>query len=243
MKTNQHGSGGNLNDGSRGASVSSPTPVGTRRPVAGKDVGDHLGKRAHAAVLAGAAAMMMAFAACSLPQAQSDPTRFFVLSTTTPPAAAPAANLPTVHLRQIEVASYLRARPLIVRRGENELEFREFARWGESLDVGIARVLREELLARGAAGAVPTGGLRAHTENNDFTLNVRVLACEGAPHGAVNFRAVWDLTKGAGKAPVASGDYRPTDLRWDGKSEASLAAQLSRAVAGLAEEIAVALKK
>jgi uncharacterized lipoprotein YmbA len=141
------------------------------------------------------------------------------------------------------MASYLRSRPLIVRRGENELEFREFARWGESLDVGIARVLREELIARGAASAVPMGGLRGHTEDQDFILDIRVLACEGAAHGAVNFRAIWELTKGAAKQPVASGDYRPGDLRWDGKSEASLAGQLSRAVAGLAEEIAAGLKK
>jgi hypothetical protein len=183
------------------------------------------------------------FTSCSLPQAQSDPTRFYVLST---PAAAPAtaaANAPTVHLRPIEMASYLRARPLIVRKGEYELEFREFARWGESLDVGIARVLREELLARGAASVVSAGGLRSHADEQDFALDIRVLACEGVAHGGVNFRAIWELTKGSAKQPVASGDYHPADLRWDGKTEASLAAQLSRAVTGLAGEIAAGLKK
>jgi uncharacterized lipoprotein YmbA len=123
------------------------------------------------------------------------------------------------------------------------VEFREFARWGESLDIGIARVLREELLARGAANSVLTAGLHTPLEEKDYALNVRVLACEGAANGGVIFRAVWELTKGGAKQPVASNDYHPADLRWDGKNEASLAAQLSRAVAGLAEEIAAALKK
>ena len=99
-----------------------------------------------------------AMAGCSLwPEAQTDPTRFYVLSTG---AAAPTAQsgAPTVQLRSVELASYLRARPVIVRRGNNEIEFREFARWGEPLELGIGRVLREELLARGAASAVFTSG-------------------------------------------------------------------------------------
>lgn len=188
------------------------------------------------------AAGLLALAGCSLPQAESDPTRFYVLSTATAPTPVVAAA-PTVHLAPVEVASYLRGRSMVIRRGENELEFREFARWGESLDIGIARVLREELLARGAASAVPIGTLRSHLDEKDFTLNVRVLACEGMAHGVVNFRAVWDISKGSAKTLVASGDYRPTDLKWDGKSDASLAAQLSRAIAGLAEEIAAGLKR
>ena len=49
---------------------------------------------------------------------------------------------------------------MIVRRGKNEIEFREFAQWGEPLDLGIGRVLREELVARGAASAVQGAGMR-----------------------------------------------------------------------------------
>src|SRR4051794_10789461 len=100
-------------------------------------------------------------ASCSLPQAQHDPTRFYVLSAMSASPAAPVANAPVVHLRQVELASYLRARPIVIRRSENEVEFREFARWGESLELGIARVLREELLACGAAGEVLTTALRS----------------------------------------------------------------------------------
>ena len=187
-------------------------------------------------------------AGCSLlPEAKSDPTRFYVLSTSsTGVAAVTAPNAPTVQLHPIELTSYLRARPLIVRRGENEIEFREFARWGESLDVGVARVLREDLLGRGAASVLPVSGIRREHAGHDYTLTVRVLACEGAVDGRVLFRAVWELARTKGEArpaTAARGDFRPAELRWDGKTEASLAAQLSLAVTGLAAEIAEALKK
>ena len=189
------------------------------------------------------AAVALLFASCSLPPAQSDPTRFFVLST---PAVAPetGAKGPAVHLRPVELASYIKAKPMIVRRGDNEIEFREYARWGEPLELGIGRVLREELLARGAASAVLASGLRAVDVDYDYELTVRVLACEGGADGAIYFRAAWELST-AGTAPkvVAHGDFHPADLRWDGKNEAALAAQLSQAVASLSGEIAAALAK
>ena len=192
--------------------------------------------------LALAALAALGVAGCSLPQAQSDPTRFFVLSattTTTPPAAGDA---PALQLRAVELATYLQTRAIVVRRGANELEFREFARWSEPLERGVARVLREELLARGA-GRVSAAGVRAQAYDRE--LSVRVLACEGGAEGAVIFRAVWELTSTGGAQPtlVARGDFRPADLRWDGQSESALAAQLSAAVAGLAGDIALALKK
>lgn len=188
------------------------------------------------------------FAGCSIPipQASADPTRFYVLSAPTPPAAkAEGADVrPVVHMREVEVASYLRAQPIVVRRGQHEIEFREYARWGEPIELGLSRVLREELLVRGAAAAVLTPGLRAAGVTYDRELKVRVLTAEGATDGSIAFRAVWELSGPDGKGqPVARGDFRPENLRWDGKSEAELVAGLSRAVAGLAEEIAAALGK
>lgn len=180
-----------------------------------------------------------------LPQAEADPTRYYVLSASTVPAAGAVATPgPTIHLRQVELANYVRVRPLIVRRGDNEIQFREFARWGEPLELGIGRVLREELLARGAAGAVLSPGLRAANVNYDFELIVRVLACEGEAGGAVKFRAVWELAGAvAPNTIVARGDFHGPAANWDGKSEASLAARLSEAVVALAAEIAGALPK
>lgn len=206
-----------------------------------------LPRRARACVrLLPAALLLLMAAGCSIPipQAERDPTRFYILSSGQPAPSAPAAQGPAVHLRAVEVANYLQSRPLIIRRGDNEIEFREFARWGEGLDQGVARVLREELLARGAAAAVLAPGLRAPGVKYDYELSVRVLACEGAADGQILFRAIWELAGAdAAQGPVAGGDFRPTDLRWDGRSEASLARQLSAAVAALAGEIAAAMKR
>src|SRR6187431_743162 len=116
---------------------------------------------------------------CSiLPESGSDPARFYLLDAPTG-AAAPRPDAPSVQIRSIELASYLRGRPIIVRRGDNEIEFRDFARWGEPLEHGVARVIREELFARGAAGAVQVPGGRRDSGQADYAVTVKILACEG----------------------------------------------------------------
>jgi uncharacterized lipoprotein YmbA len=193
-------------------------------------------------VALGAAALLLA--GCSLwPKPKPDPTQFYVLTATGSPAA-PAARGPAIHLRTVELASYLKTRLMIVRRGDNQIEYRDFARWGEPLELGIARVVREELLARGAASVVRASPLRAVGVDYDATLVVRVLACEGGAGGEVFFRAAWELvTTGAPARVVARGDFQAADLRWDGKTEGELAQQLSRAVAGLGGDIAAGMAK
>lgn len=189
-----------------------------------------------------AGAGLLLTAGCSLlPQVQADPTRFYLLSMTPGPAtpAPTSGKSPVIHLRPIELASYIRAKPIIVRRGDNEIEFREYARWGEPLEQGIGRVLREDLVARGAAGTVLGAGLRAVDIEYDYALVVRVLSCEGGANGSVYFRTVWELsTTGVNPRQVARGEVQPTDLRWDGKNEGVLAAELSKAIGLLAEDIA-----
>ncbi|NBW62477.1 MAG: hypothetical protein EBR33_04600 [Synechococcaceae bacterium WB4_1_0192] len=136
-------------------------------------------------------------------------------------------SLATVQLRPVEVAGYLRNRAMVIRRGASEIEFREHARWGEPLEQGVARVLAAGLRARGIAVAAPAPGVPV--------LAVRILACEGGAEGAVIFRAGWDLSGAV--APV-SGEFSSDGLRWDGKSEESLASLLGEAVDALAREIA-----
>jgi uncharacterized protein len=197
-----------------------------------------------AAVLTTMALLLATGCSIPIPQASADPTRFFVLSTNSGAATPAATGAPVVHLGEVELATYLRARPIVIRRGDNEIEFREFAIWGEPLEQGVRRVLREELITTGAAGAVLTSGSRAANSSSDRELKVRVLAAEGTATGGVNFRAVWELnTAGAKAEPIARGDFRASGLTWDGTSEAMLVAKLSEAVAGLAKEISAALRK
>ena len=167
-------------------------------------------------------------AGCSLvPSPQPDPTRFFLLAAE-PGEAAPARGVVT--LRPVELAAYLRQPALVVRQGDNEVKFREAARWGEPLEQGVARVLGDNLRRLGFAPSARGG------EADAATLVVRVLAAEGTAAGGVEFRALWELTRRG--APPVGGEFRAPGLRWDGRNEAGLAAALSAAVAGLAAEIA-----
>lgn len=197
-----------------------------------------------ASVAAALACLTLASCSIPIPQAEADPTRYYVLSTGTARGPAAPANAPTIRLRPIELASYLQGRALIVRRGENEIAFREFARWSEPLEQGIARVLREELLARGAAGAVVTTARGAGGRTPDLELGVRILSFEGGAEGAVIMRAVWELMRGGESPAVAArGDFRAAVATWDGQNEATLAARLSEAVSALAGEISAAVQK
>ena len=179
-------------------------------------------------------------AGCNLlPEAKADPTRFYLLKSTATGSSA-TVNATAVRLRPIELAEYLRTRALIDRRDDNEIDFRDYARWGEALGPGITRVLREELSARGAP--VATGGVKAGAGDQKIELRIRVLACEGAADGGVRFHAMWELLAIGGVA-ARRGDYHPATLRWDGENETTLAAALSEAITGLAAEIAPAIAK
>ncbi len=183
--------------------------------------------------------LSMLVAGCSLPSAQPDPTRYYLL--TAPAVAAPATGDTVLGLRSVDTAAYLRTRALIVRQGEHEVEFREYARWGEALDAGIARVLRENLLASDAIAQVAVVPF-ALDQERDFDVTVRVLACEGEAGGAVRFRAGWELwSTGAGAEVLDRGHHEARGLTWDGRNEASLAAALSQAVAGLSADIIAAV--
>ena len=167
-------------------------------------------------------------AGCSLlPAPRPDPTRFFLLAAEAGDGA-PARG--AFVLRPVELPAYLRQPALVVRRGGNEVTFREAARWGEPLEQGVARVLGENLRRLGLAPAV------RGAEADAATLVVRVRAAEGTAAGGVEFRAAWELTA-RGAAPV-TGEFRAVGPGWDGRDEAGLASGLSAAVAGLAAEIA-----
>ena len=88
-------------------------------------------------------------AGCNVvPPPQADPTRFYVLASPAPAVPGGVTKLKRLNLRPVDVAAYLRSRPIVVRRGDNEVQFRDFARWGEPLEQGVA----PRRLAQQAAG-------------------------------------------------------------------------------------------
>jgi uncharacterized lipoprotein YmbA len=203
------------------------------------------GLRACALALAG----VFLLAGCTiLPKPQTDPTRYYVL--TGPAIAATAAAMPTgtlrVGLQTVRIAPYLDGKAMIVRRGENEIDYRDFARWAEPLTTGVGRMLGAQLLASGQVGRVYSHPFPLDVER-DVDVTLSILRCEGLikadgtavvsfvcsvevadarPGGSVRMRRVFSAPETAWK----DGDY------------SALASQLSDAVAQLSVEVLAALQ-
>jgi uncharacterized lipoprotein YmbA len=194
------------------------------------------------------AAGLCLLTACSIPltTAQTDLTRYFLL-TAAPAQREADAGAPLkrwiVGVRAVEIAPYLQTKSFTVRSHANEVSFLDSTRWGEPLDLGIARVLAEDLQPLKNMGRVSTQPFRAD-EQRDFEILVRVTACEGTADGEVRFSARWRiLAPAAVVGTVAEGSYSAAGLRWDGGDYGQLAAKLSDALGGLSRDIAVALPK
>jgi uncharacterized lipoprotein YmbA len=196
--------------------------------------------------LAGAGLALVA--GCNfLPAPQADPTRYYILTGGGVGDAikAPAPDGFQLGLKPVGLASYLKGRPIVVRRSANEVAFVDEARWGEPLDAAVARVLRARLLEAPAVGQVylppfPLEGTRT------YDVEVQVVRCEGGTArggGAVaSFAATIDIsTTGAEHRTVAHRLFTAPDAPWDGKDFARLAALLSDDLTGLAQDILAAL--
>jgi uncharacterized lipoprotein YmbA len=184
---------------------------------------------------------LLAGAGCNvIPAVTPDATRFYVL---TPAAGRPAPVAPAgprwrVALRPVEVPTFLRGKAMQVRVGTNEIAYAEEARWAESLEAGLGRVLRESLEARGEVARV----VSSPGEEHDFDLAVRVLRCEGDRDGKVaRFAAVVEIyAPGAGTERRARDTFTVEVPGWEG-GYGQLALKLSEAVDGLADRIVALL--
>jgi len=188
-------------------------------------------------LLISAALWLLAGTGCNvIPTSLPDATRYYVLTTTpAKPATAPAAPHWRVSLRPVEVPSFLRGKAMQVRQAGNEIHYAEDARWAESLEAGLSRVLRESLDDRGEIGRV----VASPGEDHDFEIAVRLLRCEGDREAKVaRFSAVVEIyPPGAGTERRARDIFTTEIPGWDG-SYGQLALKLSEAADGLADRIA-----
>jgi len=202
------------------------------------------GIRACALSLAG----VLLMAGCSiLPKPQTDPTRYYVL--TGPAIAATAAAMPTgtlrVGLQTVRIAPYLDGKAMIVRRGENEIDYRDFARWAEPLTSGLGRMLGAQLVASGQVGRVYPHPFPLDVER-DVDVAVSVLRCEGVVKAdgtaVVSFVCSVEVTDARPGGSVRMRRvFSAPETAWREGDYAALASQLSDAVAQLSVEVLAAL--
>jgi uncharacterized lipoprotein YmbA len=144
--------------------------------------------------------------------------------------------------------AYLRARKNIaVRQGANEIVYHEFARWAETLEDGVTRVVCDRLVTTGAVSGVALLPGRAE---RTCDLTIRVLECEGAilaapaagagaaVSAAARFSAEYEITQPGGKTITGTRTFTAPPAAWDGKDFSALAALLGQAASALADDIA-----
>ncbi|MEO7598689.1 MAG: PqiC family protein [Opitutus sp.] len=184
------------------------------------------------------AGMLLAVvSACSLPHAQPDLTRFYLLNEVMHKADVTevVGEPPRIVLRPVIVPEYLRGRIMQVRVGDNELRFIDQARWAEPLEAGMTRVLREDLSQRPARVRVVARGVDEH----EFDVAVNLRRCEGLlPAGAARLAARIEIfVTGTESKLVAQEDFSFDVPGWDGTDYGQLAKKLSGAADALTERI------
>lgn len=198
------------------------------------------------------AGLALTLAGCSiLPKAAPDPTRHYVLaapvvdSAATPATDTPARGSLKVGLRTVRAAAYLDGVALIVRRGDNEIDHRDYARWAEPLSVGVGRILRLRLqdaapVARLLPQPFPFDVVR------DVDVEVTVLRAEAAQladgRRVVSFVCTYEIIRavegaGAGELLVRE-TYVAPETPWREGDYAGLAHALGVAADALAVRIA-----
>lgn len=193
--------------------------------------------------------LLLAPGCLSLPPAQPDPTRFYLLSvlsaSETAAAIAPEAAPLRVGLRPVVLPAFLDSRAMVVRTGANEVRYEDYARWAEPLDQGVARVVRAALADSPRVGAVLAYPFSFEADR-DYDVTIRLLNCEGvreaSGRGGVKVQAVIEIySTGAGAGLVARRVFTAGPETWNGRDYAQLAQALSRAVAELGQAVAAAL--
>jgi len=200
-----------------------------------------------------AAALALALSGCSLlPKPAPDPTRHYVLTGPAPAelnAGAKKGRL-KVGLRSVQIAPYLDAKSMIVRRGENEIDYRDYARWAEPLANGINRMLVARLHVSDRVGRVFPQPYPFDVAR-DVDVSVSVLRCEGRvlPDGRAfaSFTCAVEIVRVGDKAGANGGEvllrevFEAPETEWKEGDYAALAAILSDHVAKLADTLIAAL--
>ncbi len=178
-----------------------------------------------------------------VPDAQPDPTEFYVLTYPgNPSASAGSVDGVTLGLHEIRLPVYLGdSRAMVVRDAGNRITYRDFERWAEPLDEGIERILRIGLTQSPGVARVLTLPFPAGIDR-DYDLQVTVLTSEGLERDdlqQVLLALDYSVLTPEGDL-VTHGIYRAPVRDWDGSAD-DLARLLSQAIAASADTIAGAV--
>lgn len=183
--------------------------------------------------------LLLVPAACLGPRA--DPSSYFVLSPAAAPSAGPPPLAATVGLGPITLPGYLARSEIAIRETEHRLAYAATDRWAEPLRDNLARVLGRNLVR-----LLQPDHLAFHpwyaSEGVEYGVAVDITRFEANGDGtSVTLEARWRI-ESMGSRPVLRHSSVIREESEGMGTEASVAA-LSRALARLAEDVAVAVRQ
>ncbi len=176
-------------------------------------------------------ALSCLLAAC----AESQPSRFYMLSSL-PPAEAGGSTKPlSVGVGPISMPEYLNRPQIVTRDGETKLALAEFDRWGEPLEELFSQVMTANLSALLQTERVYSLP-RRRTAGLDYQVEIDVFRFDADQTGLVYLTARWSLYGKGGKKLLKTGTSSLTEQA--GRSPEAQALGMSRVVERFSRSIA-----
>ncbi|MGE0821171.1 MAG: membrane integrity-associated transporter subunit PqiC [Candidatus Binatia bacterium] len=186
-------------------------------------------------------ALALLVSGCSLGR-QSPPVRLYTL-TTIPPADAGqrVSHTPGIALGigPVELPQYVNRPQIVTGDSGNELQRAALEQWAEPLETNFSRVLAQNLallLATDRVAVFPWKG----PVPIDYQVVVEVTQFLGAPNGSVSLVALWRVLGKDGREVLLSQQSSFTESTGS-QDYGALAAAMSRTIASLSREIAIAI--
>lgn len=142
------------------------------------------------------AAVGLGLAACS---SVADPTKYYILSAAPAPAAAPARpagadNGVAVGVGPVLLAGYLDRNAIVTRTADGQLDVSMYHRWAESLELGVAQTLVNDIAGRLGTERVIVYPWRGRFERViDYQVGVVVMRFDGTLGKDVTLDARWRM--------------------------------------------------
>ena len=176
-------------------------------------------------------ALSCILAAC----AESQPSRFYMLSSL-PPAEATGSGKPlSVGVGPISMPEYLNRPQIVTRESETKLALAEFDRWGEPLGDLFSQVVAanlSSLLETERVYSLP----RRRTASLDYQVEIDIYRFDADQTGLIYLTARWSLYGKGGKKLLKTGTTSLTEQA--GPSPDALASGMSRVVESFSRSIA-----
>ena len=168
----------------------------------------------------------------------SPPVRYFTLASEAPSRAAETVPAYTIAVGPVTVPEIVDRPHLVLRASPTQVEVAELARWAAPLKSEIPRVIASELgrLLPGASTA--TSSQRA-LSGPDYRVLVDIQRFDSAPGDSATIEASWSVRSRDGVVV----DGRSVASEQAGLGYDALVAAHSRALNGIAKEIAAAIVK